>query len=189
MEINKLRDLFLTTAANFNFTMPSDGTFKPLFNEVQKQTEKLPDSEIEKKFRDLWFLTNDEWHKKFNIKWGGYPSMAQWLEILVEKPLTDEQLYIAKKEHEEKLSLYAKFVIQWVIDPNLTTSFRRRYENPENQHLKSMIDKFCNVKEELPKERVKKMAEYLHKNYLSNKELFFNEMRAIADNQNQLLLN
>lgn len=187
MEIDKLESLFETTAINFNFEL--SGAFNPLFKIIAEQTNKLSDSEIEKKFQQLWLLTNDEWHKKFNIKWGGYPSMAQWLEILVEKPLTDEQLYIAKKEHEEKLTLYAKFVIQWVIDPNLTISFCNRYKNPKNEHLKLMIDKFCNVKEELPKERIKKMAEYLQKNYLENKDLFFEKMREIADNQNQLLLN
>ena len=187
METVKLDDLFEATAENFNFKLGKG--FKYLADKIQEQTEKVPDEVIEKKFQQLWLLTNDEWSKKYNLQWGGYPSLAQWLEILVEKPLTDEQLLIAKKEHEEKLTLYAKFIVVWVNDPNLTTSFRRRYENPENQHLKLMIDKFCKVKEELPKERVKKMAEYLNKNYLSNKELFFTEMRAIADNQNQLLLN
>ena len=186
MEKLELESLFETTAENFNFKLNKG--FEKLLDVIQFQTEKLPDQVIAKKFHQLWLLTNDEWHKKFNLQWGGYPSLAQWLEILVEKPLTDEEIARKKKEHEEKLTLYTKFVVAWVSDPNLSISFYNRYKNPENEHLKLMIDKYCKVKEELPKERIIKMAGYLQSCYNQNKDLFFKEMREIADNQNQLLL-
>ena len=102
--------------------------------------------------------------------------------------LTDEEISKRKIEHREKLMLYVKIITVWVVDPNLSISFYNRYKNPENQHLKLMIDKYCKVKEELPKERIIKMAGYLQACYNQNKDLFFKEMREIADNQNQLLL-
>lgn len=184
MEKEQLKKLFTLTANNFQFTLEEE--FGIFFDMIYTQVKDVSDDHINKKFQQLWLKTSKEWNDEFGYR--GYPNLARWLEILVKKPLTDEEILIAKKEHEEKLTLYAKFIIQWVIDPNLTISFCNRYKNPENQHLKLMIDKFCNVKEELPKERIKKMAEYLQKNYLENKDLFFEKMREIADNQNQLLL-
>jgi len=81
MEKLKLESFFETTAENFNFKLNKG--FENLLNIIQSQTEKVPDEVIKKKFQELWLLTNDEWHKKFNLQWGGYPSLAQWLEILV----------------------------------------------------------------------------------------------------------
>ena len=187
MEKLELESLFETTAENFNFKLNKG--FEKLLDVIRFQTEKLPDQVINKKFQQLWLLTNDEWYKKFNLQWGGYPSLAQWLEILVEKPMTDEEIAKRRKEYEEKLTLYAKFVVIWVNDPNLTISFYNRYKNPDNRHLKLMIDRYHKVKEELSDERIKEMAEDLKAAYTQNQVLFFKEMRAIAQDQNQLLLN
>lgn len=185
MEKEQLKKLFSLTANNFQFTLEEE--FSIFFDMIYQQVKDVADDHINKKFQQLWLKTSKEWNKEFGFR--GYPTLARWLEILVKKPLTDEELLKVKQEHEAKLTLYAKFIAVWVNDPNLTISFCNRYENPENRHLKLMIDKFCKVNEELPRERVKKMAVYLQKNYLENKSLFIEKLREIADNQNQLLLN
>ena len=178
MEKLKLESLFETTAENFNFKLNKG--FENILNIIQSQTDKVPDEKIRKKFQQLWLLTNDEWHKKFNLQWGGYPSLAQWLEILVEKPLTDEDIEKRKKDYEKELSLYASTVCVWCNDLNLLISFPQRYKNPLNSHIKLMIDTYCNVKKELSDERIKKMAVYLKKELDQDKALFYNTLKGIA---------
>jgi len=186
MEKLKLESLFETTAENFNFKLNKG--FENLLNIIQAQTDKLPDEIIKKKFQQLWLLTNDEWHKKFNLQWGGYPSLAQWLEILVEKPLTDEDIKRKKIEYEENLRFKASVVGVWCNDPNLLISFPQRYKNPLNGHIKLMLDTYCKVKENLPDERIKKMAVYLKKELDQDKTLFYNTLKGIAREKQPLLL-
>ena len=185
MEKQQLKKLFNLTASNFQFILEED--FSIFFDMIHQQTKDVADSHINEKFQQLWLKTSKEWNKEFGYR--GYPTLARWLEILVKKPLTNEEIAKRRKEYEEKLTLYAKFIIIWVNDPNLSISFYNRYKNPDNRHLKLMIDRYCKVKEELSDERIKKMAEYLKTTYTQNKDLFFKEMRAIAQDQNQLLLN
>lgn len=183
----ELRSNFITTSSNFGFILPQDGSFEPLFKIIQKQTDKLSDDVVNKKFQQLWLLTNDEWHKRFNLKWGGYPSLAQWLEILVEKPLTDEEIAKRKIEYEDNLRFKASIVGVWCNDPNLLTSFPQRYKNRDNIEIKAIIDKYCKVKEDLADDRIKKMAEYLKKQLNSDKSKFYSSLREIARNQQPLL--
>ena len=72
MEKLKLESLFETTAENFNFKLNKG--FENILNIIQSQTDKVPDEKIRKKFQQLWLLTNDEWHKKFNLQWGNRKS-------------------------------------------------------------------------------------------------------------------
>jgi hypothetical protein len=181
----ELANLIELVSHNFKFKMPEG--FEVIFNMIYSQVNHLDRMIVQKKIEQLLLTSNKDWNEKYGF--AGYPSLSDWIVILVgEKPLTDEQLYIAKKEHEDKLTLYAKFIVVWLNDSNLTTSFCSRYQNEENNHLKLMIDRYCKVKEELTRERIIKMAAYLKKNYQDNKELFFTQMREIADDQNQLLL-
>ena len=187
MQYEKLKSLFYTTSTNFDFKFPQDGSFEPLFKAIQKQTEKVLDEVLEKKFQQLWFLTNDEWHKKFNIKWGGYPSLAQWLEILVEKPLTDEEIEKRKLEYERDLTIQASIVGTWLNSPYYERLFAERYKCPQNKHIKSMIDTYFNLKENLTDDRIKKMSICLKERLEADKTLFYKTLKGIARNQQQLL--
>ena len=185
MEISKLESLFETTAVNFNFKIGNG--FKPLFGIIAAQTEKVTDQEISKKFQQLWLLTNEEWHKSFNLQWGGYPSLAQWLEILVEKPLTDEEIEKRKLEFERDLTIQASIVGTWVNAPYYERLFCERYKNPLYSHIKSMIDTYFNLNENLTDDRIKKMAVCLKERLEADKTLFYKTLKGIARNQQQLL--
>jgi hypothetical protein len=184
IEKQYLKQLINATGQNFQFKLSAE--FEFIFNMLYSKVKDCDKAVITKKFEELWKKTSDEWNKQYGFR--GYPALAQWLEILVEKPLTDKELEKKKLDHERDLTQFAKFVVVWVTDPNLSISFPGRYKNPDNDYLKLMIDKYCKVKEELPRERIISMAKYLRKNHLENKQLFFTQMREIADDQNQLLL-
>lgn len=184
LEKKWLRDMINATGLNFQFKYEKE--FEPIFNILYDKIKECDQAILEKKFQELWKTTSAEWNDEYGFR--GYPSLARWLEILVEKPLTKKELEKRKKEYEEKLTAYANFIVVWVSDPNLSISFCNRYKNPSNRHLKLMIDSYCKIKEELPDERIKKMAIYLKEKLGQNKQLFFKEMRDIAKNQNQLLL-
>jgi hypothetical protein len=186
MEKLKLESFFETTAENFNFKLNKG--FENLLNIIQSQTEKVPDEVIKKKFQELWLLTNDEWHKKFNLQWGGYPSLAQWLEILVEKPLTDEEIEKKKKEYEENLTIQAKTVGVWLNAPYYERLFCSRYKCPLYVDIKLMLDTYCKVKENLSDDRIKKMAVYLKEKLDQDKALFYDTLKGIAREKQPLLL-
>lgn len=188
MEKAKLKQLFLATATNFNFKLSADGSFEPLFNIIHEQTKKVSDDVINKKFQQLWLLTNDEWHKKFNLAWGGYPSLASWLEILVEKPLNDEDIAKKKREYEERLKLQIWKLIAILNDNYFQRVYYNKYIDPNYIELKLLVDKFCNVKEELNPDKIKKMAIYLRGELDRNKSEFCDKLNGILRKQQPLLL-
>ena len=155
--------------------------FNMLFDKI-KLCDKLV---ITKKFEELWKTTSDEWNKQYGFR--GYPSLAQWLEILVEKPLTDEEIEKRKIEYERNLTVQASIVGMWVNAPFYERLFSSRYNDPENKHIKSMIDGYFGIKEKLSDERVRKMAVCLKERLEENRELFYNKLKGIARNQQPLL--
>jgi len=179
-----LKKIINATAINFQFELKEDFQFifDMLFEKIKEQDQAL----ITKKFQELWKLTNQERNDEFGFR--GYPSLARWLEILASKPLTEIELQERKRKHEEKLILYAKYIVIWVKDPNLSISFLNAYKNPSNRHLKTIIDCYLQITEELPDERVVKMGKYLKKKYLEDEKKFISDMRNVANVNNQLLL-
>lgn len=184
IEKQYLKQLIHATGQNFQFKLMPE--FEFIFNMLFDKVKNCDKAVITKKFEELWKTTSDEWNKQYGFR--GYPSLAQWLEILVEKPLTNEEIEKKKKEYEENLRFKASIIGVWCNDPNLLISFPQRYKNPENEHIKLVIDTYCKVKENLADERIKKMAIYLKKELDQDKALFYNTLKGIARAKQPLLL-
>jgi len=184
VEEKRLQNLIDATCINFQFQ--HEAAYKPIFDILYQKIKLCDEAVITHKFEELWKMTSKEWNRDYGFR--GYPSLAQWLEILIAKPLTEIEIEKKKKDYEDNMRFKASSIAAWVNDPNLSISFLNRYKNPTNEHLKLVIDSYCKVKTELPDERIKKMGEYLRKEYLQDKQLFFKEIKGIAKNQNQLLL-
>jgi len=184
IEKQYLKQLIHATGQNFQFKLMPE--FEFIFNMLFDKVKNCDKAVITKKFEELWKTTSDEWNKQYGFR--GYPSLAQWLEILVEKPLTNEEIEKKKKEYEENLRFKAFIIGVWCNDPNLLISFPYRYKNPLNAHIKSMIDTYCKVKEELPDERIRRMAVYLKSKLDEDKALFYNTLVGIAREKQPILL-
>lgn len=179
-----LRNMIDATGINFQFKYGKE--FKPIFDMLYSKLENCSQEVLEKKFEELWKTTSYDWNNEYGFR--GYPSLGQWLEILAEKPLKDQELEKRKIEYERNLSLQASIVGTWCNDPNLLISFPQRYKSHLNSHIKLMIDTYLNVKEELPDERIKKMATHLKSKLDDDKALFYNSLKGIARKQQPLLL-
>ena len=184
MEKLELESLFDSTAINFKFGL--DDKFKPFFEIIFDKIKNISDDVIINKFQQLWLKTNKEWNDEFG--WGGYPSLARWLEILDKKPLTEVEIKKKKEDYEKFLFHQVQIISHWAADSNLEILFPNKYLNPENENLKIIIDTYCKVKSDLPRKRIIKMGEYLRKKIIENREKFTNEIISISREQIPLLL-
>jgi hypothetical protein len=184
VNLETLKNFISITGINFQFETQED--YKPIIFAVYEKIKDCDIETIKNKFENLWKITNKEWNDEYGYR--GRPSIGRWLEILVEKPLTDEEIEKRKIEYEENLRFKASIIGVWCNDPNLLISFPQRYKNPENEHIKLVIDTYCKVKEKLPDERIKKMAIYLKKELDQDKALFYDTLKGIAREKQPLLL-
>lgn len=183
VNLDELKNLIHLTSVNFQFEAKID--YSPIVLAIHEKIKNHDINIIQSKFENLWKMTNKEWNDEYGFR--GRPSIGRWLEILIEKPLTDDEILRKKREYEENLHFKASIIGVWCNDPNLLISFPYRYKNPLNDEIKLIINKYCKVKEDLPDERIKKMAQYLKEKLAENKELFYNNLKEIARNQQPLL--
>ena len=179
-----LKSMIDATGVNFQFLYGKD--FKLIFDMLYNKIKHCEQQILQKRFEDLWKKTSAEWHKEYGFR--GYPSLSQWLEILAEKPLTEIEIVKKKKEYEDNLRFKSSIVGVWCNDPNLSISFLYRYKNPLNKDIKSIINTYCNVKENLSDERIKKMAVYLKEEWTENKQEFYTKLKDISRKEYPLLL-
>ena len=173
------------TATGFNFQFKYEKEFEPIFEILYDKLKNCEQDFLEKKFEELWKTTSYDWNNEYGFR--GYPSLAQWLEILVKKPLTDEEIEKRKLEFERNLTIQASIVGTWVNAPYYERLFCERYKNPLYSHIKSMIDTYFNLNENLTDDRIKKMAVCLKERLKADKPLFYKTLKGIARNQQQLL--
>ena len=184
MEKQKLESLLESTATNFKFKL--DESFEPFVDLIFERIKHSPTEDIIKRFHQLWLKPNQEWNDEFG--WGGYPSVARWLEVLDKKPLTEIEIARKKREYQANLLHKAEVITRWVNDPNLRTFFPSRYKNPEYSYIKNILDKFWGIKEELTDDRIVKMAICTKKRFLDDPVGFRKEFMGVAREQSPLLL-
>ena len=180
----KLKQLIDATGLNFQFKLGKE--FKPIFDTLYQKIKSQDEKKIEKKFQELWKMTAKEWNDEFGFR--GYPSLSSWLEILVEKPLTEAEIEKKRIEHKQMLQLQAGTVINWLHAPEGIRLFCQRYKNEDYKQIKQVLDKFCNVRQELGVERIVDMAEFLLKKINEDKQDFCLKFIKIADQQQPFLL-
>lgn len=173
-------------ATGINFQFKYGKEFKPIFDMLYSKIKNCDQEVLEKKFEELWKTTSYDWNNEYGFR--GYPSLAQWLEILVEKPLIDEEIEKRKIEYERNLTVQAGIVGTWLNSPFFERLFCERYKCPQNKHIKSMIDDYFKLKEELSDDRIRKMAIYLKSKLDEDKPLFYNTLKGIARKQQPILL-
>ncbi len=179
-----LKNLIDITGINFQFTISEK--YKPIFEMLYDKVKDCDNDVINKKFQELWKTTSEEWNKKYGFR--GYPSLAQWLEILVKKPLTDEEIAKRKIEYENGLRIQVGKFIVILNDPYFERVYYNRYLDPNYIEVKLLADKYCNVKGILPEEKIRKMAHYLKKELQENKEEFCQKLIGIVRKHQPLLL-
>jgi hypothetical protein len=184
MEKQLLKDMMRATAINFQFKLTKD--FEPIFEMVYKAVKNIDAAFIERKFQELWKMTSDEWNNKFGFR--GYPSLSSWLEILQEKPKTEEEIRIEKRKYEENLRFKASVVSLWVSDPNLTILLSSKLKNEDNQHFKDMIYSYCGISGDLSKEEIVKLSAKLKKDLLADPQAFRKAFIELGRKQQPFLL-
>ena len=184
MEKQKLESLLESTATNFKFKL--DESFEPFVDLIFERIKHSLTEDIVKRFHQLWLKTNQEWNDEFG--WGGYPSVARWLELLDKKPLTEIEIAKKKREYQEYLRHTAQVINLWVNDPNLRNFFPSRYNNPDYKHIKSILDKLWKVKEELTNDIIVNKAICTKKKFLDDPVGFRQELMGVARKQSPLLL-
>lgn len=180
----QLGTLFEVASNNFKFKLP-DG-FEMIFNMIFEQVKDIDSSLVQKRFQQLLLTSNEEWNKKYGF--AGYPSLSDWIKILVgERPLTDEDKLKKIKINESRIQNFARQITNvWLMDKyyNIENAFKDRYKNPENAEIIKIINEFAKVKKELSEERILDLAFYLRDEFLKDKEAFFNKMIGIAEKHN-----
>ena len=187
MQKDKLKKLFKLTATNFKFKLDKD--FGIFFEMIYAKVQNISDELITKRFQQLWLITTQEWNEKYG--YAGYPSFADWIWILTQRrALTDKQIQEQKKYHDLYLKKIVSYVAYWT-DPKYDTDgrvFANYYLESNCKETNDLINKFYNIKKVLNYDEARKLGLKIRRDQQENWDELRSKLLAVAQEQNQLLL-
>lgn len=184
-QITKENLAVLMEAVSSNFKFKLNEGFELIFNMIFEQIKHLDRSVVQKKFEQLLLTSNEQWNQKYGF--AGYPSLSDWIKIIAgERPATDEDKAEELKQYEDRMNYFAGYIIAWLHQPSILEYryFLEKYKNPDNKHLKTIIDDFAKIKEDIHDDRIIKLAAFLKSQYDADKNGFKEKLRNIAKEQN-----
>ena len=172
--------------AKINFIFEDKNIEKPSLEWIGGLYEKCKTID-DKRFGDgvdkLISIPQDRWNEIYGFR--GRPSIIDFVETLSGKrPLSDYEKLEANRKHEEKLRFWVGIIINWITDPNLDVSFKKKYKG-EYQHLSVLIDQYVGNKA-ASDEEITKLGRWLKNKYEADKQAFKAKLKGIADQQNPL---
>ncbi len=163
-----------------NIEKPSLEWLDTLFKRCEGISKEIFDRGVEK----LIAIRQDEWNKTYGFR--GKPSIIDLVEILVgERPKTDEQLREEHRRWEQAINNHIAIIKCWLNDRNFTETNPQyyHYTNPNNEHLKKIIDdayKNKNYTKELTKEQILTLFLKIRGEYLADKQGFTHKLKKSA---------